>query len=164
MLGFGSLEQKLREEGGRQAQATVLKAKQGIPTSMSEGSAMYGEDITRWHYLLRVEPEGEEPFEAKIVIRINHLDGLSLQEGEKAIVLYDPDDHRKVAFDVKATEGRRQAAWQQRTIEYEPPQPVAAAPSEGDKLDALGKLADLKQRGVLTEAEFDVEKAKILGS
>jgi hypothetical protein len=164
MLGFKSLEEKLREGGGRQAKATVLKAKQGIPTSMSQGSAMYGEDITRWHYLLRVEPDGEEPFEAAIVIRINHLDGLSLQEGETAIVLYDPDDHRKVAFDVKATEGARKARWQQRTIEYEAPEPEPQAQSEGDKLEQLEKLADLKQRGVLTATEFDAEKAKILGT
>ena len=33
-----------------------------------------------------------------------------------------------------------------------------------DRLERLQKLADLHDRGVLTDAEFAVEKAKILGS
>jgi hypothetical protein len=39
----------------------------------------------------------------------------------------------------------------------------ASAPSGSDPVDQLTKLADLKDRGVLTEAEFEAEKAKILG-
>ena len=40
-------------------------------------------------------------------------------------------------------------------------QPRAEQPS--DPLDRLAKLADLKDRGVLSDAEFEAEKAKILG-
>lgn len=48
-------------------------------------------------------------------------------------------------------------------------QPVAAppAPPAGDSMDAkiaqLKELAELKTQGVLTDAEFDAQKAKILG-
>jgi Short C-terminal domain len=35
--------------------------------------------------------------------------------------------------------------------------------SASDPLDRLGKLADLHDRGALTDAEFAAEKAKILG-
>ncbi|HEY1484755.1 MAG TPA: SHOCT domain-containing protein [Micromonosporaceae bacterium] len=43
------------------------------------------------------------------------------------------------------------------------PQPQAAAPeSMSDKLDALKQLGDLKAQGVLTEAEFDEQKKRIL--
>ena len=43
------------------------------------------------------------------------------------------------------------------------PAPVAAA-SESDKFDQLAKLGELKAQGILTEAEFAAEKAKILAS
>jgi hypothetical protein len=33
-----------------------------------------------------------------------------------------------------------------------------------DVVDALGKLADLRDRGVLTPAEFEAQKQKLLGT
>ena len=46
-----------------------------------------------------------------------------------------------------------------------PPQaPPAAAEPERDAIAQLKDLADLKARGALTEAEFEAQKAKILGS
>jgi hypothetical protein len=38
----------------------------------------------------------------------------------------------------------------------------AAGSSGGDSADQLSKLADLKSQGVLTDAEFEAQKAKIL--
>jgi hypothetical protein len=43
-----------------------------------------------------------------------------------------------------------------------PPQP--AAPSQSDMLAQLQQLGDLKKQGILTEAEFSAQKAKILAS
>lgn len=65
---------------------------------------------------------------------------------------------------------RRQAnrwAQQQPQQQYEAPPPPppapAAAPSGGeDRLAKLKELGELKAAGVLTEAEFEAEKAKIL--
>ena len=45
-----------------------------------------------------------------------------------------------------------------------PPPPPAAAPAEGDKITQLTKLGELKAQGILTEAEFEAQKAIILGS
>jgi hypothetical protein len=45
-----------------------------------------------------------------------------------------------------------------------PPPPAAAAPAEGDRIGALKDLADLRAQGILTDAEFAAEKARILGS
>jgi hypothetical protein len=39
----------------------------------------------------------------------------------------------------------------------------SSAHSGGDPVERLSKLADLKERGLLTDAEFEAEKAKILG-
>jgi ABC-type multidrug transport system fused ATPase/permease subunit len=38
----------------------------------------------------------------------------------------------------------------------------AAAGSSGGSADELAKLADLKSKGVITDAEFDAQKAKLL--
>ena len=50
--------------------------------------------------------------------------------------------------------------------QYAQPAPAPAAPAEPvpDKYAQLKELAVLKQQGVLSEAEFEVEKAKLLAS
>lgn len=60
---------------------------------------------------------------------------------------------------------RRQAnKWaEQDAAQYqEPMQAAPAAPPQEDKLEQLQKLGELKTSGVLTEAEFEAQKAKIL--
>jgi hypothetical protein len=61
---------------------------------------------------------------------------------------------------------RRQAnkwAEQDAGAQYEEPMQAAPpAPPQDDKLDQLQKLGELKTSGVLTEAEFEAQKAKIL--
>jgi hypothetical protein len=42
--------------------------------------------------------------------------------------------------------------------------PAPAAPSSDDKFAELTKLKDLLDQGILTQAEFDLEKQKILQS
>jgi hypothetical protein len=67
---------------------------------------------------------------------------------------------------------QREEAYQQQTApqyaappppppQYAPP-PAAPAASQEDKLEQLQKLGDLKAQGILTEAEFEAQKAKIL--
>jgi transposase-like protein len=66
---------------------------------------------------------------------------------------------------------RRQASrWSQQDQQgaygsgYESePEPVAAAAPAPDPLEQLKQLGELKAQGVLTEAEFEAQKAKILG-
>jgi membrane protease subunit (stomatin/prohibitin family) len=60
---------------------------------------------------------------------------------------------------------RRQAnrwADQEEQAYYEQAPPQPAAPSTDDKLAQLKELGELKTAGVLTEAEFEAQKAKIL--
>ena len=53
------------------------------------------------------------------------------------------------------------AAQAQQPVEAAPaPAPAAAAP---DPIEQLTQLAALKDSGALTEAEFEAQKAKILG-
>jgi hypothetical protein len=56
---------------------------------------------------------------------------------------------------------------QQQQPQYAaPPPPAAPAPSSGgisdQGIEELKKLAELKEQGILTDAEFEVQKAKIL--
>jgi membrane protease subunit (stomatin/prohibitin family) len=61
-----------------------------------------------------------------------------------------------------ADQEQQQNAQQQQN---EQPAPAAPAPSDTDaKLSQLKTLGDLKDQGVLTEAEFAQQKAAILGS
>jgi len=67
---------------------------------------------------------------------------------------------------------RRQASrWQQQGYYDEQPQaapepaPAAApAPPPVDPIAQLKELAELKQQGILTDAEFAAQKAKLLGT
>ncbi len=46
---------------------------------------------------------------------------------------------------------------------YEPP-PAPAPPAAPDPIEQLKELADLKDKGILTEEEFSAQKAKILAT
>jgi hypothetical protein len=63
---------------------------------------------------------------------------------------------------------QRQAARAQQSQAQAPAAPaeVPTAPAVGqvDVIDQLNRLADLRDRGILTEEEFAVQKAKLLGS
>ncbi len=63
-----------------------------------------------------------------------------------------------------ATYAKREEAYQQQYAPPPPPPPAAAAaaPSTDDKLEQLSKLGELKAQGILTDAEFEAQKAKIL--
>jgi len=45
-----------------------------------------------------------------------------------------------------------------------PPSQVLAPPSADDVLDRLTRLGELRANGILTDAEFDTQKARILSA
>ncbi|GAA2231850.1 MULTISPECIES: SHOCT domain-containing protein [Streptomyces] len=62
---------------------------------------------------------------------------------------------------------RQQGRWaaQQGYGEYSPEPPAAAAPSAPDmtdKIEQLKQLGELRTQGVLTEAEFEEQKRRLL--
>ena len=72
----------------------------------------------------------------------------------------------------------REQAYEQQQGGYAQPAPAAPAPAPAapapaaapaaapqvDLMDQLQKLGDLKAQGILTDAEFDAQKAKLLNS
>jgi hypothetical protein len=71
---------------------------------------------------------------------------------------------------VSRRQAGRWAAQEQQSAPQEqyapPPQNPAPPPDNGmsDKLDQLNQLGALKEQGVLTDAEFEVQKSRILNS
>jgi membrane protease subunit (stomatin/prohibitin family) len=64
-----------------------------------------------------------------------------------------------------ARSAQNQAAEQEAPAEYQAPPPAEeAAPSADASIDELTKLKGLLDAGVLTQAEFDAQKQKILQS
>jgi hypothetical protein len=57
-----------------------------------------------------------------------------------------------------------QEGYGQQQAYSEPSPPPAAAPAGPDRMQQLKDLGDLKAQGVLTDAEFEAQKRKILGA
>jgi Short C-terminal domain len=70
---------------------------------------------------------------------------------------------RRQANRWSAQEEQQYQAQQYQQQQYAPPPPPAAAPAT-DTVTQLKELADLRTQGILTDAEFEAQKAKILAS
>jgi hypothetical protein len=137
--------QELLDSGGRIAWATVLEAREKW---QSETPGLSDVKITsHMHLKLRVEPEGEPAFEASFGQALTQTVPIT---GWICKVVFDPADRSKIAM-IDGTAVRPAAA------------PVqAVAPPDHSPVDQLTKLAELKDRGELTDAEFQSAKAKLL--
>jgi hypothetical protein len=63
---------------------------------------------------------------------------------------------------VSRRQAGRWAAQEQEAPQPPPPPTAPAATSQADMIEQLQKLGELKSAGVLTEAEFATQKARIL--
>jgi hypothetical protein len=55
-------------------------------------------------------------------------------------------------------------AWEQQQAAPPPPLAPPPAPPPADLVTQLRELAELKDQGILTQQEFDTQKARLLGS
>jgi hypothetical protein len=213
---FGSaarLEKKLREGGGKTAEAQITAAKKGKFAISSGGDAaqQVASAHVNWKLTLQITPENESAFSAQVTEPYPEM-GAGPSVGDKIGVLYDPNDHSRVAID-HSSEGmatrvlsnisdRTQTAMsyvggesahdmmkeaiddpqafrekmRARAAQLnanamaaagvaQPPQwMTAAGATQPDPADEIAKLADLRDRGALTETEFQAQKKKILGT
>jgi hypothetical protein len=204
MFGKKTNAQSLMDRGGTVAWATVLVAKEKWSSRSSNFSGEV-KDTEHMHVELRVEPDGEQPFEAKFG---QAFAGGMPFAGGLCKVVYDPADHSQIAVidgstappglsreQAEASSTRRadarEAVRTGNMAEYiqgmkdkamrgelggtvimggqmipqagTPPFGAPAAPAES-VADQLTKLANLKDSGALTDAEFAEMKAKLLGS
>jgi Protein of unknown function (DUF3592)/Short C-terminal domain len=114
---------------------------------------------------VRAEPPGEPPFtieKTSTVSRVNVP-----RQGERCTVYYDPADREArngISFD--AAPARAASAW---TAPMPGPQPAAAdapasAPEEDDDpIRQIERLAALRDKGIVSEYEFQEQKRRLLG-
>jgi Short C-terminal domain len=94
------------------------------------------------------------------------------QAGQRVCLSYDPNKHAR--FEVLTPPGEETGTIAARTVElpYNDPQPgykyeIASARESGRQqddqtLEKLKQLGELRDSGVLTDAEFESQKAKVL--
>jgi hypothetical protein len=68
------------------------------------------------------------------------------------------------AYQQEQQQAAMQAAAAQAVAAQQAAAPAPAAPAGDDAVAQLERLAALKQQGILTDAEFEAQKAKILAS
>jgi hypothetical protein len=192
------LERQLKEKG-KSSWATVLESKREWASTggVDKSPGQAGSITIHQKFRLRVEPEGEPPFEATVRQVFNDSLGWHIPQEDWSVgVFFDPLDHSKVVIDVDkmpvgpgmnreeaVARHQRAMAWQNdpiarrqqiaemqaqassRAQEVRPGGAAAHAwdpAAKVDVADQLTKLADLRDRGVLSEAEFEAQKARIL--
>src|SRR5262249_52755278 len=102
----------------------------------------------------KVRRSRERAKEAQAAAESGHMD--EFIEKQKAEAM-------KYATDAQAQAMQAAAAMRERYAQTAPPAGTGGGGTV-DVADELTKLAALRDRGVLTDAEFETEKAKLLGS
>lgn len=209
MLGKVSKRTRKRlEASGRRAGATVLAVAERGMTITTGSTHLVSDTEVALKVTLRVEPDGELPFEVEEKFRFGQLSLPSV--GQKLAVIYDPDDHDAIMLDdnptavvetMLASSGRPPgqidlvkdlmasamsgassadtqaiaAKWAEQNGAMvitpgaafgipTPATPAPGAPAPQDPVELLSQLASLKERGLLSDAEFQAQKARIIGS
>jgi hypothetical protein len=165
------LRERLTEHGSR-ADAEVLEAKER-PWATRKAGAI-GASAT-FRLKLQVSPSGEPSFTAEITDQ--WIGFGEPRVGMRVPVLYDPDHHSKLVLDKNPGKysliengGPKLSLDDDPDLamlrELEHAEAQAATPAPPDpaqaRLDRLTQIADLRDRGVLSDDEFAAEKAKIL--
>jgi hypothetical protein len=172
------LEQRLREGGGKTARAMITATKPGKVVT-SDDPAQAGIPQVVWKVTFRIFPDDRSPFNTVAKVLYPQKGG-GPPAGSEVGVLYDPRDPSKLVIDRSAPTDSWGAVQEATMARMMPPgtggpdgplviaggrvispAPAAEAPSV---VDQLTKLVDLKDRGVLTEPEFQAQKAKLLGT
>jgi hypothetical protein len=89
------LEQQLQRDGGTVAWATIVNAKEQWSSSVSTGNRFSGHVTDHMRVTLNVQPDGQPPFEATLH---QAFSGATPMDGWQAKVIYDPNDHSKIAI------------------------------------------------------------------
>jgi putative oligomerization/nucleic acid binding protein len=177
MLGKASKRlQKQLEENGKRASATVVDiAEKGIAVTRGQAGPVGNTEIAR-KTRLKVTPEDEPEFEVAKRFSFNQMSVPDV--GDVVGVVYDPSDHDKIIID-QSPEAQGAAMLSSAGIDpslstgdpqldelqilEKGGQLPSDAPPQVDPVEQLEKLTELKEKGALTDAEFETQKARILG-
>ena len=108
-----------------------------------------------------VELPGEKPFKTRVAQRTPPDAVERLVEGAEFPGRVLPENHKHVVLDWLAA-GLATPAWIAGEPDAPPPPVVAPQESAADPAERLRRLGELREAGLLTEAEFAAKKAEIL--
>jgi hypothetical protein len=154
----------LTDSSGERAQILA----NGIPGQgviMAHGTPERGAQWFNLDIDMEVHVSGRQPY------RVNNMymvpAGATIGQGVTLPVKVDPNDPAKVAIDWESAQSAPQRG-EVRPVGgsgFAPaPAPASSGGGGGDHLAELERLAKLRDSGALTDAEFEQQKAKILGS
>lgn len=160
---------KSKQEKAADLLQTGLKGVGTVLTVQDTGMTM--NDNPRVKMVFRVEPlDGSPAFDAEKTRVVSRVE--IPRQGDRYPVWYDAQDPTTWAFGTIGDDNGRQ---QMRALFGDKadsfvgmggmPAAPAAAPAadpEADRLEQLQKLGELKAQGVLSDAEFEQQKARIL--
>jgi hypothetical protein len=177
MSGGADLLATLRASGGQSAPAQITKTKRG--------RAVRGDPSQiSWKVTLLVRPEHHAPFNVVVQVPYPKSEG-GPSSGSVIGVVYDPKDHSKIALDPSApveSFGQAQAATMNRVVGQamrgsglviaggqvisggQAPGAPSPAAGGGSVADELERLSSLRDKGTITEAEFEAQKQRLLGA
>jgi len=162
----------------KKAESLVANGSRGVGTITDiQDTGMTVNDNPRVRMRFRVEPlDGSASFEAEKTKTVSRVQ--IPQIGQRYPIFYDPADTQTFAYATADDEQGRASivgmfadafGADGTGVGQAAAAPVGATPAAGDaatpdKLDTLKKLGELRDAGVLTDAEFEAKKAEILGS
>jgi hypothetical protein len=135
---------------------------QGQGVIVAHGTPERGAQWFNMDIDLEVHVSGRSPY------RVNNMymvpAGATIGQGVTLPIRVDPNDPAKIAIDWDAAQ-IAPSRGEVRPVGGSGFTPAPApAPSGGDHIAELERLAKLRDSGALTDAEFEQQKAKILGS
>jgi hypothetical protein len=167
-MGLIPLPFALRGGGGGRRSAVASKVRStsrrcpGTVMSVDDTGTTLN-DNPRVKLTVRAEPPGEAPF---TVVKMAAVSRVRIPRvGDHCVVLYDPAN-REASSDIDALPGFAYApppAAVALASAPVAPAPAAAPAAEEDPLAKIAALGQLRDRGLLTPAEFDAQKKRLLG-
>ncbi len=127
-------------------------------------------DNPRVKMTFRIEPiDGSPAFDAQKTTTVSRVQ--IPRQGDRYPIWYDPQEPAKTwMYSTPADDNGRATIRQLFGDVAEtfvgmnaPGAPVAASPQSYDAVEKLKQLADLHQQGILSDDEFQAQKAKLLG-
>jgi hypothetical protein len=157
----------------KQAEELFTTGAKGAGTVvMVQDTGMTVNDNPRIKMTFRVEPlDGSPAFDTEKTTTVSRVQ--IPRQGDRYPVWYDPQDTSKWAYATIADESGRQTMRQLfgdvaetfvgMNAPAAPAGVAAGAPQVQDTVEQIKQLADLHNQGLLTDEEFEQQKAKLLG-
>jgi putative oligomerization/nucleic acid binding protein len=164
---IGQANEMMADIGDSQGERTQLLANgiAGQGVIVAHGTPERGAQWFNLDIDLEIHVSGRQPY------RVNNMymvpAGATLGPGVTLPVKVDPNDPSKIAIDWESAQTAPQRG-EVRPVGGPGFSPAPASPPAsgggGDQIAELERLAKLRDAGALTDAEFEQQKAKILGS